>query len=189
MLARKDPAVADLYQCALRTLLDPDNTGRIFLAAHAIREMMNSLLNVKDAPSAGTERFGEQFRNFLPLWDRAQKSKCHQSGHWVGSIDNPLTKLLTRLDNLVRWWHEHRPKHRDGVVAFFRGADPAGKPLPEILENERAQRWIDLRNYFVDTAHRNRSPGDTDFQDHLRNLEQILVDNLYRSPSVDFFKY
>jgi hypothetical protein len=148
--------------------------------------MMNALLNLNDAVGAGTERLGDKFRDFLPVWERALKSNCHQDGQWSGDLDGPLKKLLKHIDHLIEWWNEHHPKHRDGVVTFFRRNDPAATSLPEILEHERAQRWIDLRKYFIDTAHRNRIPDEPDFQKHLTELEQMLVDSLYRSPSVDF---
>ena len=40
-LARKKQDIADLYECALRVFNDDANPGRLFLAAHAIREMID----------------------------------------------------------------------------------------------------------------------------------------------------
>jgi hypothetical protein len=49
-LAAKSVAIAALYEIALRVLHDGSNSRRIFLAAHAIREMTNELPSVIDLP-------------------------------------------------------------------------------------------------------------------------------------------
>jgi hypothetical protein len=59
-----------------------------------------------------------------------------------------------------------------------------GIPLPEPIEKQRAKRWLELHDYFVGVTHRS-STTEADFQSNLQDLEQILMDNLYRQPSED----
>jgi hypothetical protein len=70
------------------------------------------------------------------------------------------------------------------AVTFFRQLDPAGLPLPEPLEKQRADRWLELHNYFVRTAHRTPTTLE-DFEARLQGLEQLLLDSLLRQPSED----
>jgi hypothetical protein len=38
-LTQRNPAMGELYECALRVFQDSTNPGRVFLAAHSIREL------------------------------------------------------------------------------------------------------------------------------------------------------
>jgi hypothetical protein len=49
-LTEKATEIAALYECALRVLRDDANPGRLLLAAHSIREMMNGLPSVLNLP-------------------------------------------------------------------------------------------------------------------------------------------
>jgi len=49
-LAQKSAAMGELYECGLRAFQDSANPGRIFLAAHSIREMTKDLPKVLDVP-------------------------------------------------------------------------------------------------------------------------------------------
>jgi hypothetical protein len=163
----------------------PDGAS-LFLAAHAVREMMNELPKTMDLPTfAGQVRLGDKMSAFEPQWKRARRSRCNQDGKWFGEIDDILRQLLTDLDELLQWWIESRPKRKDLAKQVFKLADPAGLRLPEPLESIRAQRWLDALQYFISVAH--RAPTTvSQFESRLGELEQIILDALFRRPSVDF---
>jgi hypothetical protein len=184
-LAGKSDGMAELYECALRTLQAAGNPGRLFLAAHCIREMTNSLPKVLDLPILADQgRMGDQVSALEPAWNRAVEGDCYKDGRWSGTIDRPLERLLRSLHEFFRWWRESRPKRRDVAVNFFRHLDPAGLPLPATLEKQRVDRWLELQDYFVHTAHRSETT-EADFHAHLEALEDLLMDSLYRQPSED----
>jgi hypothetical protein len=184
-LAEKSVAMAALYENALRALRDGSNSGRLFLAAHAIREMTNELPSVMDLPIfADQGKLGDQVNALENAWNGAVKSGCHNDGRWSGTIDGQLERWLARVHNFFQWWRGSRPKRRDVAVNFFRQLDPAGLPLPEPLEKQRADRWLELHNYFVRTAHRAPTTAE-DFETCLEALEQLLLDSLFRQPSED----
>ena len=183
-IASKSATMAELYECALRVLEDNTNTGRIFLAAHSIREMTNGLPKVLDLPIVEQGRLGDQMNALEPVWNGALTSGCHNNGEWAGAIDAPLERLLRALHRFFQWWRDSRPKRREVAIQLFRTMDPVGIPLPEPIEKQRAKRWLELHDYFVGVAHRS-STTEGDFQSNLQDLEQILMDNLYRQPSED----
>jgi hypothetical protein len=184
-LAAKSPAMADLYESALQVLQDVSNSGRLLLAAHAIREMTDELPSVMDLPIfADQGRLGDQVSALETAWDRALESGCHTDGQWSGTIDARLERWLGRVQQFFQWWRESRPKRRHVAVTLFRHLDPAGIPLPETLEKQRADRWLELHNYFVRTAHRAPTTAE-DFEKRLQVLEQLLLDSLFRQPSED----
>jgi hypothetical protein len=184
-LAAKSEAMAALYENALRALHDESNTGRLFLAAHAIREMTGALPRVMDLPMLSEPgKLGDKVNALENAWNSALGSECHNEGQWSGPIDQPLEKWLARVQMFFSWWRESRPKRRDAARIFFQDLDPAGLPLPEPLEKQRTDRWLDLHNYFVYSAHRKSTTAE-EFQKNLEMLEQLLLDSLFRQPSED----
>jgi hypothetical protein len=184
-LTQKSEVVAVLYECALRVLRDESNPGRLFLAAHSIREMTNGLPKVLDLPIVVEQgRLGDQLNGIEPIWAGATKSQCHKEGDWTGEIDGPLQKLLLALHKFFQWWKDSRPKRRDVAAGLFRQTDPSRLPLPETLEKRRVDRWLALHDYFVRVAHRS-STNEDEFRASVEELEQILLDSLDRRPSED----
>jgi hypothetical protein len=185
-LLEKSESIAMLYECALRVLADGANPGRLFLASHSIREMMGGLPKVLDLPILAEQgRLGDQVNRLEPVWAGAAKSQCYNGGSWTGEIDSPLQKLLSALHRFFQWWGDHRPKRRDVAAGLFRSTDPSGMRLPETLEKKRVKHWLALQDYFVGVAHRSDTTED-EFKTSLEELEQILLDSLYRQPSEDF---
>lgn len=185
-LVKKRESVAVLYECAVRILNDQFNPGRVFLAAHSIREMMGDLPCVLALPVLADQgRLGDQMNALEPVWYAAKKSRCHHEGAWSGEIDGPLQKLLTTLQRVFKWWTDSRPKRREVVAGLFRETDPSGLRLPESLERKRIDSWLSLHNFFVRVAHQSSTTED-EFRERLEELEQILLDTLYRRPSEDF---
>jgi hypothetical protein len=182
-LAEKNQEMADLYESALRVCWDEGNRGRFFLAAHSVREMTNNLPKVLDLP-VETGRLGDQVDVLESVWNQTTKSSCHQQGKWTGVIDELLRNLLHKISELFEWKRKNRRNRRLVVAKMFRDIDPSGQPLPETLEEERTDNWLDLHEYFVSVAHR-RATTPEEFAAKLEALEKILLDSLYRTPSVD----
>ena len=182
-LAEKSQEIADLYESALRVCWVEDNRGRFLLAAHAIREMTDNLPKVLDLP-VNTGRLGDQVDVLEKVWDQTGKSSCHQGGNWTGAIDELLQNLLHKIEKLFEWRRENRRSRRLVVSKMFRDIDPSGQALPETLEKERTQSWLDLHEYFVSVAHRSPTTSE-EFATKLEALEKILADSLYPTPSED----
>ena len=184
-LAQKSQEMADLYESALRVHWDEGNRCRFILAAHSIREMTGNLPKVLDLPVLSeTGRLGDQVGALERAWDGATKSGCHQQGKWTGDIDGPLRNLLQRIPEFFDWRKKNRPKRRSLAEKMFRSTDPAGLPLPQTLEQSRAESYLELHDYFVGVAHRGATTLE-EFAAKLEALEKILLDSLCRTPSED----
>jgi hypothetical protein len=184
-LADKSEELAELYESALRILGDGKNPGRVFLAAHSIREMTGDLPKVLDLPiPADQGRLGDKVNALEPFWRRALDSKCQNEGEWAGEIDGALCRLLKALHNFFDWLQNSRPRRREVFTAVFRKTDPSGLVLPEELEKHRVERWLNLHDYFVRVAHR-ASTTEEELRSQIEGLEQILQEILYPRPSED----
>ena len=66
-LASKSQEMAELYESSLRAMCDRANPGRLFLAAHSIREMTGDLPKVLELPIlAELGRLGDQVSALEP---------------------------------------------------------------------------------------------------------------------------
>jgi hypothetical protein len=185
-LTQRNPVLGELYDCAIRAFQEYGNPGRIFLAAHSIREMTKDLPKVLDVPVLTDHgRMRDRLDALEKSWDGALSSDCYRGGAWSGEIDPPLRKLLVKLPEFFKWRSESEPKMRDSATALFRRVDPAGRPLPAPLEKRRADHWIELHTYFNATAHRSPTT-EAEFSAKLDELERILMDSLNPQPSEDF---
>jgi hypothetical protein len=184
-LLQKDQGLADLYEGALRVYWEGRYPARLILAAHSLRELANGLPKAFDLPIPVDPALITNQVNSLELpWSNALQSTCHQNGEWTGPIDVPLRKLLQELHAFFEWLKTNRPKRSEVVIQMFRSTDPSGKPLPETLEQQRMKAWQELRRYFSNTAHGESTTVD-EFAAKLDALERILLDSLFRTPSVD----
>ena len=185
-LAQKSPTMGELYDSAIQAFQDTANPGRIFLAAHSIREMTKDLPKVLDVPVLTDHgRMRDRLDALEKSWNGALASGCNQAEAWTGEIDPPLRRLLVELPEFFTWRSESDPKMRESATALFRRIDPAGRSLPEPLEKRRAKRWIALHDYFNRTAHRSQTT-EPEFLARLDELERILMDSLIPQPSEDF---
>lgn len=178
--------MGELYECALRVFQDNANPGRLYLAAHSIRELTKDLPKVLDVPVLTDHgRMRDKLDALEKTWTASLGSTCHQAGEWLGEIDDLLRRLLTKLPEFFKWRSESEPKMRESATALFRRVDPAGRQLPLALEKRRADRWIELHTYFNAAAHRSPTT-EAEFSEKLDELEQILMNTLSPTPSEDF---
>jgi hypothetical protein len=178
--------LSDLYEGALRILSDESNPQHHAFGAHSLRELMGRLPKFLDLPIlAATGRLGDRVNALEPLWSATEQSNCRRGSSWGGEIDGPIQKLLVALETFFRWWAESRPKRREVAGEFFRSTDPYGASLPSTLQKRRADRWLQLNDYFVAIAHGGGMDG-REFTLAVYDLEQVLLDSLYRRPSEDF---
>lgn len=175
-----------LYESALRVVMDGSNPQHHTLAAHALRELMGRLPKFLDLPVlAAAGRLGDRVSSLEPIWNATEGSACRKGDSWAGEIDGTLRKLLDALETFFKWWTESRPKRREVAGEFFRSTDPAGLNLPPALQRRRADRWLELNDYFVAIVHGGKVE-DREFTMALYDLEQVLLECLYRQPSEDF---
>lgn len=175
-----------LYEGALRVLMDGSNPQHHTLGAHALRELMGRLPKFLDLPLlAAAGRLGDRVSALEPLWKATDASACRRENSWAGEIDGPIERLLDAIEAFFKWWKESRPKRREVAGELFRTTDPAGLTLPPALEKRRADRWLELNDYFVGVAHGGKA-DDREFTMALYDLEQVLLESLHRRPSEDF---
>jgi len=184
-LETRNPEIASLYKTGVRIRADCATTGELYLAGFVVRTMINDLPEAFSLPTLSSlPLLSSKIADIETIWTKATDSKCRADGAWSGEIDTPLQKLLEALEGFFSWRKKQNPTKRQITADMFRRTDPSLLELPRDLRERPASRWLKLFGYFNKVTHRSTTSFE-EFDENLRELEQIMLDNLYRQPSAD----
>jgi hypothetical protein len=180
LVSRAKPC-ASMYLGAIKVLADQENPERFYLAAHSLRELMESIGPhlevpiVEDKRAKGRGKLTEKFQKIEKLLLKTEQ----QSGNWnsttrtwSGKIDHITCNLLKEIQT-VRAWRGHNEELRrtraDRLALRF---DPLHGALPDEIQQHRINEWTDAKDYFTRVAH-HASPDE--FEKWLLHLELLLL--------------
>src|SRR5579872_2552217 len=175
-LAERDERLARLYLGALMVLQQERNPSRLSLAAHGLRELLNGLSAILDAPvPPRPPSLKEKVLELSTRWERARRSNCYCDGKLQGEIDAHLGRALDAIQEFFAWFSADLPTRRERTATILRGLDPIARRLPGTIERLRVDEWGHCHDFFTGVAHQ-RTPGD--FDKWLDCLERMLLDRL-----------
>ena len=190
-LSEKDNRLASMYLACLTILENLWIPDALSLAAHAIRELMEKLPLYLDLPvrldSGGSLK--NKVYELKKSYERVlQNSKCYnsESQEWSGIIDQHLKGFLKRLSEFFKWLDEFYPERKEKVRRIFKALDPKSTLLPETIRKNKVDSWMKLWDFFNDVAHHRNSMKLQVFEQHLRELEKLLLDHLKPKTFSDF---
>lgn len=172
--------LADMYIGALIALNASWNPDRISQAANSIRELIEKL---------------PRFLGKLPIpTDPADmKAQVRElSDAWTGAKENlqsdspPSDRgraFISKLDTFFNRFQHDWPTRKETGRIMLRALDPLPLPMPDVIEEERATLWRDLRTYFDGVAH-HRGSSTEEFASKLDALEDLLL-HLLRPRTVE----
>ncbi len=176
-LARRSEKLARIYSSGLFVLDQKENPGRLSLAAHAIRELMEKcpILNGREFTV-----LGDGMKNRIqPLKEahsalrKAQRVADTASG---GLGDGAGRQLFIELDRFFEWMEANRPEANRRIAEMLSELSGPGQSLPvDISENEVA-RWRAADEYFKKISHHGQDHVNEDeFMVHMSVVERILL--------------
>lgn len=184
-LREKDSSLAAMYYGVLLVLGQTENPDRFPLAAHGVREIMEKLPRYVELPepAAGVDEnpggMNSQAQALCDEWDRTiRNSQRRDSQGWAGEIDQPLRRLLKKLDGFVAWVKRNKPQRKQLLGRFLSGLDPAGGQLPTSIVKLVIDDWEARWDFFVSVAHHRRPCEDPEFVQQLESLQVFLLDRL-----------
>lgn len=170
-----------MYWGAIQILDETENSERLAMAAHTLRELQNRLPVVLDVPEA-TERMllEEEFPSLADGWERTLKrTRCRSAaGDWTGELDPPLVRFLRKFDDMVRRFRDRNPRMERVSNAALRRLDPALDAVPADYASEAASAWLRVRKTFVDFAHY-KLDDEATFTATLTEFEALLNNRLF----------
>jgi hypothetical protein len=183
-LGELHPSLATYYEGACWVL---DNTGpdRLSLAAHAIREVLDTLPRYVDFPVASSHTtLGTKANNLREEWERLHKrTHCLQDGKWLGEIDASMMRFMQKVDDFFGWMSEQRPRKTTQTANALRALDAI--PLPAPLAEQNAISYLAIRNFFVKVAHHSEC-SEEEFGGWAIAFEVFLLERLVPRTYDDF---
>jgi len=179
-LVDMDDQLANIYMGSLRVLADEQNPGRLALAAHGLRELVEKLLRdhittVKDPASIKVT-----IQQVHEKWEKAVKySNCYEGStwsqevNWSGTIDGPLRELLKQMGKFFQWLENKHPS-RQQLIRIMLGS----RGLPKPLLDPQVEQWEQCCSYFDSIAHGIASVDE--FEQWVSAFERLLLDHLGR---------
>ena len=173
-----------MYSGACHALSDPANPDRFAQAAQSLRELLEKLplRDTAEVLNAGIAA-SESLKGIVTLYEYATKtSASYDAGErrWEGSIDGPLAKMLSAVDEAAT---RTPPKNkRARSAAFLREQEPTGEPLPHDLEQQFTTRWLELDAYFQAVAHHRRQVSPDEFSEQMHRCTVLLLEILGPTP-------
>jgi hypothetical protein len=177
-----------MYVSALRVLSDLDSPDRLALAAHGFRELMEKIPEYLAVPMpAHRESLKPRVQGLHGHWRATlSKTKSRVDGLWNGAIDAHLDSFLRKLPEFFKWFEDHNPLRRDEVRAVLKKLQGGEIEISPPLEDENIRNWIEIRDYFVSTAHHRARTAPDEFFENLSRLEVFLTERLAPRTFDDF---
>ncbi len=165
VLGEMDQRLGEMYLGALAVLQQSFNGERFSQASHTLRIMIDRLpVSLELKLEALDDRMGDRLQKPQQAWDKALKeSSCFDGGNWSGSIDPPLARALTVIQEFFVWKKESRPRRLEELTQILRRLDASGKRLPAILERLAVEQLTAMRDYFVGVCHYRVSVDEAEF--------------------------
>jgi len=169
-----DGRLANWFVGALTVILQDNNPDRIPQAAHSMRELMEKLpqdldVAIPNIPTALKERT----RQLNDRWKRIQRRT-----KGVITRDGLTNDFLERLQVFFQEFEREYPSRHDLAKQIIAEVDPAGLPLPRVVQDQRADTWVELTKYFNNVSHHRYESNIAEMIRMIEKLEAFLLDFL-----------
>jgi hypothetical protein len=188
VLGEMDQRLGEMYLGALAVLQQPFNGERVSQASHTLRIMIDRLpVSLELKVEALDDRMGDRLQQPERAWQTALKnSSCFDGENWSGSIDSPLARALTVIQEFFVWKKESRPRRREELTQILRRLDTSGKRLPATLERLAVEELTVIRGYFIDICHHRINVDEAEFFAYLDAFERFVIDRQHPRTFADF---
>lgn len=169
-----------VYWAAVTLLRESRFPGRLPLAGHAIRELMEKVPRYGDFVLAGQHQskaanLQDQVKKLRIRWINLKANgglrESPTPGHHL--ISKPFCDALGRFfDNEVG---RSKNEATDRALALL---DPSRQRLPEQLQREMREEWLGAFGYFSGVSHHQKVTSEAEFLERLAWVEAFLLDRL-----------
>jgi hypothetical protein len=167
---------AALYEGALRALATVNPPVREWMAAFAMRELLDEL-EVAARVGRGTPSLDVRVDALAAGWRPTR------------ATDGPLQVTQAMIEAVDVFLTEHTDdanRRRARARLTIAGLDPVGREAPPVVMQDRAKALMELRDEFNAILHGRPNPADAKFNGSLDRLESFVLGWLRPQPSEDF---
>jgi len=186
-LGRRSSRIAAMYFGAHAALRDGSNPERLCISAHEFRELIEKVPEIVDVSTpAQKERMGNKIQPVETAYDGAMSRSQVRPPGWVGTVDQPLVRLLESVREFFAWKKKHNVRRRQEVTSTLRALDGPGRLLPPDLEEATVSAWMEMKDFFQNVAHHQHDPTLQQFEEQVRKLESFLLAKLNPETFAEF---
>ena len=181
--------LSEMYCGCIIALKDSSNPDRFAQCAHSIRELMEKLPEVFDAPiNTQGGNLKDKVHKLLEAYNLAEKNTtCYSVNEgWSGVLDGYIVQFFLAIKDFFKWFDESRPSRRSDLKALLKKMEKSAEDLPEGIVYNNIKKWENLRDFFQAVAHHRKFPEEREFLQNLDCLEQFLLDRLTPRTFDDF---
>jgi hypothetical protein len=183
---RHAPSLGELYEGALKMVIDGKLPGRTRFVAHAVREIRNRLPDViAGTITGGRVQYPGRLDAMAEEWKKAGFSVDGSPPTIVTgqqdlpSADVPIPlRLFLNVASLIRDHTKAREKPLEAALRLFGAISPANQQLRDNLR-PTIQQWLDVTEWFVKRVHdsgtQDGAIDGTRFQEHFELFEITLA--------------
>lgn len=176
-LSSRSKIIAGIYLGAIQVSKQHSNPDRVALGAHGFRELINLLPKYIDVPiiKEGNQKLGDFADNLVHEWNKISSgTKWPGNPVWCGDIDTGLRKVLKRTLTLIEAHIKIRHGRKIQVKQIIKKQNFSPVPLPQNIEDLKAEEWEVYRDYFTKTAHHSATT-ETEFLSYVDHFEHLLL--------------
>lgn len=178
---RNAPSLGELYEGAVKMLVENSLPGRSRFIAHAVREIRNRLPEVVSGMRSGPvfqwkqrlDKLGGAWAKAGFPMDGSLPMTATREGEAPGwqSPDVPIPRhLFLQIAQVLNDHSLARDKPRGAATRLFEGAAPENKQLRETL-GPIVLQWLDVTDWFVGRVHDSGQPdNDHDWKEYVHRF-------------------
>lgn len=171
VLVERDKDLGRMFVGAVKARAAMDNPEYLHQASHSLRELINELpRHFADASLKAPDRLSDQVKALASKWRREPRAKNKTN-------ESLSDRFVSELERFFDWEAGNFPARREVARRTVTRFDPSNRLLPQRIEERHAEEWMDIRDFFVRSAH--HSPCSVDDFDRWYNaFENFMLDRV-----------
>src|SRR5271165_791402 len=178
-LARKEQKLAGIYEAGLHVFYQTENAGRLPLAAHSMRELIEKCPTLTGRePRVQGDTMKSRIHPVRQAHD-ALKRKGFTNTSPLDGVDKAVRKVLARLSTFFDWMDDNRPSLEKETAEMLSDLSGPGIPVPMDISDATVAGWMAADVYFKRVAHHGEEHvNDDEFVEHMTLVEKVLLQRL-----------
>jgi hypothetical protein len=168
VLVATDKNLGMMFVGAVMARATTDNPEYLQQASHSLRELINELPHhFADASVKSPDKLSDKVKVLAAKWRREPRVKNN-------SDEGLSDQFVGELEEFFDWEAGSFPARREVARRTVTRFDPSGRLLPQRIEERHADEWMDIRDFFVRSAHHSPCSAD-DFDRWYNAFESFML--------------
>lgn len=171
--------LATMYRGAVHLLKSPSISDRFAMAAHNLRELMDSLPEVINVPKKSDFNLKSGVNELNEQWNSAKRNSDSFDGQeWSGEIGSHLQIYFAKMEAVFSSNRKYNSKQRKKYADMVRQIDPSNTPISGQAERSLFNEWREIRTFWLAVCHHGRKTNYAEVSEYVERLEMHILRRL-----------